>query len=503
MEVFIIIGLILLNGILSMSEIAMVSARKPRLEADAKRGSRAAKTALKLSGNPDVFLSTIQIGITLIGILTGIYSGDMLAQSFGKVLARIPALEAHSVAIAQVIIVVTVTYLTLILGELVPKRIGMSSSERVAKIVARPMSLLSKIALPFVWLLSKSTAGMLRILGINTVDGNRVTEEEIKAIIQEGAAEGEIEEVEQDIVRLKLGVFGSDAVEALGSQRVDLIEGEGAEADGHAAEGVLDAARAIEGHALLAEDDVGLFGVDIDEDGGNIAELFPEQSYQRITVGELRAGADEADHDLAAVCAPAQEDVPHEALAALFVIGLDAVGSEEGAESVADVVQDAGLQLAVGAGDDAVGAPGVKTDAGCAVLIAAHRELDFVAVAVYLRGGEGVQHRHIQPADAAEGVGDALLLGTQFGSIIQMPQAAAAAGAGYRAVHRDAVRRGGEQLVQNAEGVPAAVLDDAHLRLVAGGSARDKDGLALRRVGHAAAVVGKALDAQGEKLIFL
>lgn len=103
-------------------------------------------------------------------------------------------------AIAQVIIVVTVTYLTLILGELVPKRIGMSSSERVAKIVARPMSLLSKIALPFVWLLSKSTAGMLRILGINTVDGNRVTEEEIKAIIQEGAAEGEIEEVEQDIV---------------------------------------------------------------------------------------------------------------------------------------------------------------------------------------------------------------------------------------------------------------------------------------------------------------
>ena len=200
MEVFIIIGLILLNGILSMSEIAMVSARKPRLEADAKRGSRAAQPALKLSGNPDVFLSTIQIGITLIGILTGIYSGDMLAQSFGKVLARIPALEAHSVAIAQVIIVVTVTYLTLILGELVPKRIGMSSSERVAKLVARPMNLLSKIALPFVWLLSKSTAGMLRILGINTVDGNRVTEEEIKAIIQEGAAEGEIEEVEQDIV---------------------------------------------------------------------------------------------------------------------------------------------------------------------------------------------------------------------------------------------------------------------------------------------------------------
>ena len=344
-------------------------------------------------------------------------------------------------------------------------------------------------------------------IGFGTVDGlgNDLHADQLTAVAGHREADGAhaAVEIEQDIVRLKLGVFGSDAVEALGSQRVDLIEGEGAEADGHAAEGVLDAARAIEGHAPLAEDDVGLFGVDIDEDGGNIAELFPEQSYQLIAVGELRAGADEADHDLAAVCAPAQEDVPHEALAALFVIGLDAVGSEEGAEGVADVVQDAGLQLAVGAGDDAVGAPGVKTDAGCAVLIAAHRELDFVAVAVYLRGGEGVQHRHIQPADAAEGVGDALLLGTQFGSIIQMPQAAAAAGAGYRAVHRDAVRRGGEQLVQNAEGVPAAVLDDAHLRLVTGGSARDKDGLALRRVGHAAAVVGKALDAQGEKLIFL
>lgn len=200
MEIVIIVGLILLNGVLSMSEIAMVSARKSRLEADVKKGSKAAKTALKLANAPDTFLSTIQIGITLIGILTGLYSGEVLAQSFGKVIALIKPLEAHAVAIAQTLIVIIVTYLTLIIGELVPKRIGMSASERVAKLVARPMNLLSKIALPFVWILSKSTVATLKLLGVNTQENNKVTEDEIKAIIQEGTDGGEIREVEQDIV---------------------------------------------------------------------------------------------------------------------------------------------------------------------------------------------------------------------------------------------------------------------------------------------------------------
>ncbi len=200
MEIVIIIGLILLNGVLSMSEIAMVSARKSRLEADVKKGSKSAKTALKLANAPDTFLSTIQIGITLIGILTGLYSGEVLAHSLGKVIALIEPLKPHAVAIAQTLIVIIVTYLTLIIGELVPKRIGMSASERVAKIVARPMNLLSKIALPFVWLLSKSTAITLKLLGINTQGNNKVTEDEIKAIIQEGTDGGEIREVEQDIV---------------------------------------------------------------------------------------------------------------------------------------------------------------------------------------------------------------------------------------------------------------------------------------------------------------
>ena len=146
-----------------------------------------------------------------------------------------------------------------------------------------------------------------------------------------------------------------------------------------------------------------------------------------------------------------------------------------------------------------MGAAGVKADAGRTVFVAAHRELYLVAVAVHLRGGKGIQHRHIQSADAAEGVGDALLLGPQLGGVVHVPQAAAAAGSR----HGDAVRRRGEQFVQDAEGIPAAVLDDTHLSLIAGGSTRDEDGLALRRVGNAAAVAGKTLDAEGEKLVFL
>ena len=150
-----------------------------------------------------------------------------------------------------------------------------------------------------------------------------------------------------------------------------------------------------------------------------------------------------------------------------------------------------------------MGAAGVEADAGRTVFVAAHRELYLVAVAVHLGGGKGIQHRHIQSADAAEGVGDALLFGPQLGGVVHVPQAAAAAGAGDSAVHRDAVRRRGEQFVQDAEGIPAAVLDDTHLSLIAGGSTRDEDGLALRRVGNAAAVAGKTLDAEGEKLVFL
>ena len=149
MEIVIIIALILLNGVFAMSEIALISARKSSLNNDVRHGSSTARIALKLANDPDKFLSTIQIGITLIGILTGIYSGDVLASDFSKVLtaAGIPVTYAH--IIAQILIVILVTYLTIIFGELVPKRIGMSASTRAAKLLARPMYWLSVIAFSF------------------------------------------------------------------------------------------------------------------------------------------------------------------------------------------------------------------------------------------------------------------------------------------------------------------------------------------------------------------
>ena len=194
-EIFIIIGLILLNGVFAMSEVALISARKSRLSADAKNGNKSAKTALKLANEPDRFLSTVQIGITLIGILTGIYSGN------------------H--------IVVVVTYLTIIFGELVPKRIGMSMAEKAAKVMAQPMNILSVIALPFVWLLAKSTEVIFNLLGVKEED-NKVTEEEIKSIIKEGAEDGEVQPVEQDIMQ-RVFLLGDLKVSSIMTHKSDIV----------------------------------------------------------------------------------------------------------------------------------------------------------------------------------------------------------------------------------------------------------------------------------------
>lgn len=221
MEIIIILGLIFFNGILAMSEIAMVSSRKSRLETAAKKGNRSAQTALKLVNEPDRFLSTIQIGITLIGILTGLYSGDALAADFSVWLAKIGIPAAHSLTLATGIIVVLVTYLTLILGELVPKHLGMNAPEKIATWIARPMYLLSKIASPFVWLLSASTQAVIRLTGTSSKD-NKVTEEEIKAIIQEGTDGGEIQEVEQDIVE-RVFNLGDRKIGSIMTHRNDLI----------------------------------------------------------------------------------------------------------------------------------------------------------------------------------------------------------------------------------------------------------------------------------------
>ena len=199
MEIVIIILLILLNGIFAMSEIALISARRSNLELRARQGNAGARRALRIIEDPDKFLSTIQIGITLIGILTGIYSGDALAAKFGRELALLGIPLRTATIAAQVTIVVIVTYLTLIFGELVPKRIGMNTAEKIACAVARPMRALSVAASPFVWLLSRSTAAITRLLGLKESD-NKVTEEEIRSIIQESVDDGEVRVVEQQIV---------------------------------------------------------------------------------------------------------------------------------------------------------------------------------------------------------------------------------------------------------------------------------------------------------------
>ena len=187
MELLILLGLILLNGLFAMSEIAIVTARKARLGKLANEGSRSAAIALKLGENPTHFLSAVQIGITSIGLLNGIYGESLLAQPFSLWLQEWGLSPKSSGLIATVIVVVGVTYLSIVVGELVPKRLGQLSAERIACLVARPMLWLAIMTRPFVWLLSASTNTTLRLLRVNQNGNANVTEEEIHAMLVEGS----------------------------------------------------------------------------------------------------------------------------------------------------------------------------------------------------------------------------------------------------------------------------------------------------------------------------
>lgn len=220
-EIFIILGLILLNGVFAMSEIALVSARKARLESQANKGDKRAKEALKLANNPDTFISTTQIGITLIGILTGIFSGEHIKDSIVSFLNRFPSLQPYSGPIGTVIVVIIITYVSLILGELVPKRIGLSNPERISKTMAAPMRFVTYITYPFIWLLTKSSNFIVNIFSINS-NNNQVTEEEIKAIIHEGTEHGAIEEAEQQIIE-RVFRLGDRNITSLMTHRSDII----------------------------------------------------------------------------------------------------------------------------------------------------------------------------------------------------------------------------------------------------------------------------------------
>ena len=200
MEIFIIIALVLLNGIFAMSELALVSSRKYKLERAKEDGNAGAKKALELMDNPAKFLSTVQIGITLIGIVLGFYSGEALSEDFAAIISKVSFLAPYAKEIAGPAIVIFITYISIVFGELFPKQVGMTYPEKIATAVSRPMNILSKITSPFVWLLSATNSLLLKIIGIQKYSDSQISEEEIKAIVKESAETGEIENIEQDIV---------------------------------------------------------------------------------------------------------------------------------------------------------------------------------------------------------------------------------------------------------------------------------------------------------------
>jgi len=218
----IIIALVLVNGFFAASELALVSARKARLRAQAERGHRGARAALALLENPTRLLSTVQIGITLIGILTGVYSGAVFAADLAAVFERIPWLAAHAEQTAFVIVVVLVSYLSLVLGELVPKRIALAHAEALAATVAIPMLWVSKVAAPLVWLLQVSTDAVGRLLPLTSAPHASITEDEIRALIATGTKEGIFHLREHEMIEGVLRLADAP-VESVMVQRRDII----------------------------------------------------------------------------------------------------------------------------------------------------------------------------------------------------------------------------------------------------------------------------------------
>jgi putative hemolysin len=205
-----------------MSEMSLVSSRKFKLETSRKRGRKGADTALELSENPTKFLSTVQIGITLIGILLGVYSGEKLADDVEGILLNAGVGQSYVHDLSVGVIVVITTYLSIVLGELFPKRLGMTFPEPIAIALARPMKLLSVLTSPFVWLLTVSNNILVKFFGIKNSVESRVSEEEIKSIIRESAEGGEIQDIEQDIVE-RVFEFGDRRVNSLITHKSDLV----------------------------------------------------------------------------------------------------------------------------------------------------------------------------------------------------------------------------------------------------------------------------------------
>jgi putative hemolysin len=221
LELLVILLLVLLNGAFAMSELAIVSARRARLAALQRRGSTAAATAIELAEDPQRFLPTVQVGITLVGILAGAFGGARLSSGIAELLAGLPIVGPFAGEIGFALVVVLITYMSLILGELVPKQLALRNPEAVAVAVARPLTWLARAASPVVWLLSVSSAAVLRLFGRHDRSDQAVTEEEVKAVVAEGATSGAIETEERHMIERVLRL-ADKPVRALMTPRTDL-----------------------------------------------------------------------------------------------------------------------------------------------------------------------------------------------------------------------------------------------------------------------------------------
>ncbi|MBI5951277.1 MAG: HlyC/CorC family transporter [Chloroflexi bacterium] len=221
-EILLILALILINGLLAMSEAALVASRKARLQQQAGEGNKLSALALKLIEDPNIFLSTIQIGITLIGVLAGAVGGATISEYLAATLQNVPYIGEYSESIALGIVVVVITVLTIWLGELVPKRLGLNNPEKISQIVAGPMLFISKVFSPLVKMMSGATNFILRLFGINASSEPPITEEELQMLISQGTQAGVFQEAEQDMVE---GVFslGDSRVYSLMTPRTEVV----------------------------------------------------------------------------------------------------------------------------------------------------------------------------------------------------------------------------------------------------------------------------------------
>ena len=214
LEILLIFVLLLINGIFSMSELAVVSARRIRLQQQAEKGSRGAQVALELAENPNNFLSTVQIGITLVGILAGAFGGVTIAGILAEYLKAAPVVGDYATSIAFAVVVAVITYFSIVIGELIPKSLALNSPEKIATMVSRPMKLISFLSSPVVWLLSVPTVFILKIFRVRATVEPPVTDEEIKGLIDAGTKAGVFEETEQDLI---------ESVISLGDQRITAL----------------------------------------------------------------------------------------------------------------------------------------------------------------------------------------------------------------------------------------------------------------------------------------